>query len=161
MCFRPWQFFLLYEGGEKELYGHGLLNKKWASLHSKLKYIFISKTSEGKDPDTGPINLDKVVPSSPFSHIMIILSICNMTCWASILLLPTWHQQRITFYQNQQCRSNCFMWHSRSDSDLRDDQIDIICFLTFPMTFHKSLKQNHPIEMQNRCNLCIKVEYKT
>ena len=57
-----------------------------------------------------------------FSHIMIMISIRNMTCWARILLFPTWHQQRITFYQNQQCRSNCFMWHSGSDSDLRDDQ---------------------------------------
>ena len=58
-------------GWEKELYGHGLLNKKWASLHSKLKYVFISKTSEGKDPDTVPINLDKVVPSSPFKTIYL------------------------------------------------------------------------------------------
>ena len=59
-------FFAVW-GWEKELYGHGLLNKKWASLHSKLKYVFISKTSEGKDPDTVPINLDKVVPSSPLA----------------------------------------------------------------------------------------------
>ena len=31
------------------------------------QYVFISKTSEGKDPDTEPINLNKVVPSSPLA----------------------------------------------------------------------------------------------
>ena len=64
-------FFLVW-GWEKELYGHGLLNKKWASLHSKLKYVFISKTSQGKDPDTRPKHLDKIVPSCPFNLYIFI-----------------------------------------------------------------------------------------
>ena len=59
-------------------------------------------------------------------------------------LFPTWHQQRIMFYQTHHCKPNCFMWHSGSDQI----KIDIICFLSFPVTIHKSRSRNITLDAE-------------